>query len=219
MEPRILTHMPSAANEYLAELRDAGIQQDRARFRWNLERMGIALGMEISREMTYSKQTVQTPLGEARIDRLDTQPVLATVLRAGIPMHAGMAQVFDRADQAFVSACRHYETDDHTAFSIRIDAVSSPSLEGRVLIIADPMLATGASLVEVLQALMKSHGQPAALHIAAVIASEEGIAHVAEQLPDARIWVGAVDAVLSEKGYIIPGLGDAGDLAFGPKIN
>ena len=218
MKPRIITHTPSAANEYLAELRDAVIQQDRARFRWNLERVGIALGMEISREMRYSKQTVQTPLGEAQIDRLTDQPVLATVLREGIPMQAGMAQVFDRADQAFVSACRHYDTEDHASFSIRIDAVSSPSLEGRVLIIADPMLATGASLVQVLQALLETHGQPAALHIAAAIASEEGLAHLVEQLPYARIWVGAVDSVLSAKGYIIPGLGDAGDLAFGPKM-
>lgn len=218
MKPRILSEMPSAANEFLAELRDADIQQDRARFRWNLERMGMVLGMEISKALSYGKAPVHTPLGEAYIDRLTDQPVLATVLRAGIPMHAGMAQLFDRADQAFVSACRHYDTVDHASFSIRIDAVSSPSLEGRVLIIADPMLATGASLVQVIQALIESHGNPKVLHIAAAIASEEGLAHVVGQLPDAHIWVGAVDPILSEKGYIIPGLGDAGDLAFGPKM-
>lgn len=214
----VLSQEPSIVNEFLAELRDVNVQQDRSRFRRNLERIGMAMGLILSRELNFSDHSVSTPLGIAKTQRLTEQPVLATILRAGLPLHYGLASVFDRADQAFISACRKYREGDHDSFYIGIDAVSSPRLDNRTLILADPMLATGASLVHVLDALVDSHGRPSAIHVVAAIASEEGVAAVQAALPaDAHIWIGDVDRELSGQGYIIPGLGDAGDLAFGSK--
>lgn len=208
----------SITNEFVAELRDANLQQDPLRFRVNLKRLGSAMAIEVSKALTYSPASVETPLGTATVNRLAEQPVLATILRAGLPMHEGVADVFDRAEQAFVSACRKYIDEAHSAFEIGIDAVSAPSLEGRVLMVSDPMLATGASLAQVLTALFASHGRPAVVHVLAAIASQQGVDHLQRQHPEAHIWVAAVDEELNEKGYIIPGLGDAGDLAFGSKL-
>lgn len=208
----------SITNEFVAELRDANLQQDPLRFRVNLKRLGSAMAIEVSKALTYSPASVETPLGTATVNRLAEQPVLATILRAGLPMHEGVADVFDRAEQAFVSACRNYIDEAHSAFEIGIDAVSAPPLEGKVLIVSDPMLATGASLAQVLTALFASHGRPAVVHVLAAIASRQGVNHLQRQHPEAHIWVAAVDEELNEKGYIIPGLGDAGDLAFGSKL-
>ena len=208
----------SITNEFVAELRDANLQQDPLRFRVNLKRLGSTMAIEVSKSLTYSPASVETPLGTATVNRLAEQPVLATILRAGLPMHEGVADVFDRAEQAFVSACRNYSDEAHSAFEIGIDAVSAPPLEGKVLIVSDPMLATGASLAQVLTALFASHGRPAVVHVLAAIASRQGVDHLQRQHPEAHIWVAAVDEELNEKGYIIPGLGDAGDLAFGSKL-
>ena len=215
----VLSNTPSAANEYIAELRDCKVQTDRMRFRDNLRRLGVALGLELSKRLKYAPQWVETPLGQCRVERMHEQPVLATILRAGLPLHEGLASVFDRADQAFVTACRRYSDADHSSFEIAIEALSSPSLTGRILILADPMLATGASLVQVANAMIQSHGTPSEIHVVAAIASEQGIQAVASALPaGSHLWVGAVDPELSDRGYILPGLGDAGDLAFGPKM-
>ena len=208
----------SITNEFVAELRHADLQQDPLRFRFNLKRLGSAMAIEVSKTLAYSPASVETPLGTATVNRLTDQPVLATILRAGLPMHEGVADVFDRAEQAFVSACRNYVDEAHSAFEIGIDAVSAPPLEGKVLIVSDPMLATGASLAEVLTALFASHGRPSAVHVLAAIASQQGVDHLQRQHPEAHVWVAAVDEKLNEKGYIIPGLGDAGDLAFGSKL-
>ncbi len=178
------------------------------------------MGYEIAKELKFVSGTVQTPLGQADVRRLQDPPVLGTILRAGLPMHDGLSRVFDQADHAFVSACREYEDTDHERFRIGIGAVSSPSLENRTLILADPLLATGASLEQVLALMVERFGKPAQIHIAAVIASEEGVHKMLKALPEfGHLWVGEVDAVLTSKGYIHPGLGDAGDLAFGTKMN
>jgi uracil phosphoribosyltransferase len=208
------------SHQILAQLRNVEWQGDRARFRMNLERMGECMGFEIAKMLPYEPGKVQTPLGEANVMQLTEQPVLGTILRAGLPMHDGLSRVFDQADHAFVSACREYMDENHEQFEIGIGAASSPSLEGRTLILADPMLATGASLVQVLKLLIERFGKPSQVHIAAVIASVEGVRKVMDVLPaNGHLWVGEVDSVLTEKGYIHPGLGDAGDLAFGSKMD
>lgn len=209
---------PSIISTFVAELRDATIQSDPMRFRMNLRRLGTAMAVEVSKSLDYQTTDVTTPLGTARVDALQSQPVLATILRAGLPMHDGVADVFDRAEQAFVSARRKYTNADHDAFEIVIDAVSAPPLAGKILIVTDPMLATGSSLIQVLPALFETHGTPAQVHIVAAIASEWGMNQVAQAFPQALIWAAAVDAELNAKGYIVPGLGDAGDLAFGIKM-
>jgi len=214
----ILASTDSIINEFVAELRDANLQQDPLRFRFNLKRLGSALAIEVSKSLMFTPTEVETPLGTATLNRLIEQPVLATILRAGLPMHEGVADVFDRAEQAFVSACRKYVDEAHSAFEIGIDAVSSPPLQGKVLIVSDPMLATGASLAQVLTALFASHGTPATVHVLAAIASQQGVDYLKQQHPQSHVWVAAVDEKLNDKGYIIPGLGDAGDLAFGSKL-
>ncbi len=213
-----LSKTDSIVNEFVSELRDVSVQQDPLRFRFNLQRLGSAMAIELSKSMRFAAAEVHTPLGIAPVNRLAEQPVLATILRAGLPMHQGVADVFDRAEQAFVSACRNYADETHSAFEIGIDAVASPPLDGKVLVVCDPMLATGASLAQVLTVLFASHGTPATVHVLAAIASQQGIDHVQSHHPQAHLWVAAVDAELNDKGYIIPGLGDAGDLAFGSKL-
>lgn len=212
------TSTNSVVNEFVAELRDVEKQQDPLRFRFNLKRLGSVMAAEMSKSMAFTSAQVQTPLGSVPINRLAEQPVLATILRAGLPLHEGVADVFDRAEQAFVSACRNYVDEAHSAFKIGIDAVSAPPLDGKVLVVSDPMLATGESLVQVLTALFASHGTPTAVHVLVAIASKQGIAHLQKHHPNAHLWVAAVDSELNNKGYIIPGLGDAGDLAFGTKM-
>ena len=213
-----LSSSDSVINEFVAELRDTNIQQDPLRFRFNLKRLGSAMAVEVSKSLVFNPTSVETPLGSATVNRLAEQPVLATILRAGLPMHEGVADVFDRAEQAFVSACRKYVDEAHSAFEIGIDSVSAPPLKGKVLIVSDPMLATGASLAQVLTALFASHGTPSTVHVLAAIASQQGVDHLQGQHPQACVWTAAIDEKLNDKGYIIPGLGDAGDLAFGSKL-
>lgn len=207
----------SVMNTFIAELRDESIQKDPLRFRRNLERCGEVMAYELSKTFEYTTQEVISPLGTARVDLSDDKPVLATILRAGLPLHQGLLNYFDRADCAFVSAYRKHRTGED-GFDIEVEYMSSPSLEDRVLIISDPMLATGRSMVLVYKALLRL-GKPKALHIVSVIASAEGIEHVKSHLPaNTRIWIAAVDEEMTAQAYIVPGLGDAGDLAFGPKL-
>ncbi|MEZ0486028.1 uracil phosphoribosyltransferase [Fibrella aquatica] len=210
---------PSIANQYLAELRDAQVQNDRMRFRRNLERLGELTAYEISRTMAYQNGKVQTPLAKAPVQTLLQQPVLATILRAGLPFHQGFLNVFDRADNAFAGAYRRVARpgDDENEFDIEMEYVSGPDLSGRTLILIDPMLATGRSLEKVYHTMLR-FGVPAQTHIAAAIASPEGVRYVQNQMPQCRLWLGAIDSHLNDHYYIVPGLGDAGDLAFGEKI-
>ncbi len=204
----------SLVGEWVGEIRSVDLQKDRMRFRRNLERIGEVAGYEISRQLPYTEREVQTPLGIATCSVLREQPVLATILRAGIPLHQGLLNYFDRADNAFVAAYRKHRRDG--SFDISMEYVTCPPLEGRILIMADPMLATGASLVKTLQRLLEE-GQPSQIHVVTVIACTEGIEHVRRNISGITFWAGAVDEELTAKGYIVPGLGDAGDLAFGSK--
>ncbi|MFC3198560.1 uracil phosphoribosyltransferase [Parapedobacter deserti] len=210
----VLTEQHSIANHFLAELRNIEVQQDRMRFRRNLERLGEIFAYEISKTLTYEPVEVETPLGIAETALLSEQPVLATILRAGIPLHQGMLNVFDQADCAFIGAYR--KTKKSGAFEIRKEYVSSVNLDGRLLILIDPMLATGKTAVLTCKELLDDFNIKS-LMIVSAIASEEGIAHVRAFLPQARLWVGSVDSELTSKAYIVPGLGDAGDLAYGTR--
>lgn len=199
----------------MSELRSTEIQTDRMRFRRNLERIGEAMAYEISKKLTWREQETQTPLGLHTSKVLAQQPVLATILRAGLPMHAGLLNYFDKADNAFISAYRKHKRDG--SFEISLEYMSCPSLENRDLIICDPMLATGASLVAALHSL-KNSGTPSAIHVVTAIAASEGIEYVTLEFGEQIfIWCGDIDEELTAKGYIVPGLGDAGDLAFGTK--
>lgn len=210
-----LSAQHSLISSWVGELRSIEIQTDRMRFRRNLERIAEVAAYEISRELDWEEAEVQTPLGTALSKKLKQQPVLATILRAGIPMHQGMLNYFDNADNAFISAYRKHKHDG--SFEISLEYMSCPQLEGRTIIISDPMLATGASLVKSIQH-MKNEGLPAKIHIVAAIACTYGIEYVKMEHPEVKIWCGEIDDELTAKGYIVPGLGDAGDLAFGPKI-
>jgi len=204
----------SIANRFIAELRNAEIQTDRLRFRRNLERVGEVLAYEISKTLEYEPVEVETPLGIATMMLPNQRIVLATVLRAGLPFHQGLLNFFDSADNVFIAAYRKNHKDG--SFEIQLDYVSAPDLDGCVLIMADPMLATGASANLALKEIER-FGKPAAIHVATVIASTAGLEAVRRRYPMARIWTGAVDEELTAKSYIVPGLGDAGDLAYGEK--
>ncbi|MBL4625577.1 MAG: uracil phosphoribosyltransferase [Flavobacteriales bacterium] len=213
MEVHVLNKVQSIFNQYVAELRDVEIQKDSLRFRRNLERIGEILGYEISKTLNYKRKSVITPLGTAKEILLDDEIVLGTILRAGLPMHNGLLDYFDKAENAFISAYRKHEDDG--SFQIRVEYFASPSLENKVLILSDPMLASGKSMVLSYEAMLKN-GTPKHTYIAAAIASKEGVEYAKEHLPEnTTMWIGAVDDELSSKSYIIPGLGDAGDLAFG----
>ena len=206
----------SLVSNWVAELRDINVQGDRMRFRRNLERIGEVAAYEISKELPWHKVETPTPLGIHESKAHSEQPVLATILRAGIPLHHGMMNYFDKADHAFISAYRKHHHDG--SFEISLQYMSSPSLEDRIVIISDPMLATGASLVKTIQEI-KREGNPKAIHIVAAIACTVGIEFVKREAGDAiKIWCGDIDDELTAKGYIVPGLGDAGDLAFGSKM-
>jgi uracil phosphoribosyltransferase len=206
----------SLLNHWVAELRDVHVQNDRMRFRRNIERIGEVAAYELSKTLQYKTVEVTTPLGVAPTQLLSEQPVLATILRAGLPLHQGMLNYFDKADNAFISAYRKHHPDG--SFEISLEYLSCPNLNGRVLILCDPMLATGASLVETIQAIQKTY-TPAQIHIVVTIASQKGIEHVEKELgANTPIWCAAIDPVLNDKSYIVPGLGDAGDLAFGAKM-
>lgn len=205
----------SLLSNWISEIRDEQIQADRMRFRRNLERIGEVAAYEISKHLEYEEKEIETPLGTAVCKVLKEQPVLATILRAGLPMHQGLLNYFDKADNAFISAYRKHHRDG--SFEISLNSVSCPELENRVVIISDPMLATGSSLVKTLQYL-REEGHPSQIHIVVAIACNIGIEYVLRSEPHCRIWCGAIDDELTAKGYIVPGLGDAGDLAFGTKI-
>ena len=206
----------SLLNHWVAELRDVDVQNDRMRFRRNLERIGEVAAYELSKSLVYKTVDVTTPLGTASTPLLEKQPVLATILRAGLPLHQGMLNYFDKADNAFISAYRKHHPDG--SFEISLEYLSCPDLNGRVLILCDPMLATGASLVETIQAIQKTY-TPSQIHIVVTIASQKGIEHVEKELGAAiPICCAAIDPTLNDKSYIVPGLGDAGDLAFGTKM-
>ena len=215
----ILGEKNSIFNQFIAEIRDEKIQKDPIRFRRNLERAGEIFAYEISKTLKYEPVKVQTPLGEAEILLPAEMPLLATILRAGLPMHQGLLNYFDRADNAFISAYRkHGKSEDE--FTIKLEYLSSPSVEGRIVILSDPMLATGASMLTVIKAL-KETGNPAHIHIVSLIASREGLMNLRQGLnkKEYTLWLGAVDEELTATSYIVPGLGDAGDLAFGKKQN
>ncbi|MEZ4900410.1 MAG: uracil phosphoribosyltransferase [Spirosomataceae bacterium] len=212
----VLTHQPSIANHFLSELRDINIQQDRMRFRRNLERVGELLAYEISKSLVYRQAEVTTPLGIASTRLMRQPPVLATILRASLPFHQGFLHIFDQADNAFIGAYRgHHIGEDE--FEVEMDYITSPDLQGRTLILMDPMMATGRSLEKVYHALLR-FGIPAQTHIAAVIASPEGVNYLQTRMPQCRLWLGAIDEKLDAHYYILPGLGDAGDLSFGEKL-
>ena len=206
----------SIINQYIAEIRDSVIQTDSMRFRYNLERMSEIFGYEISKTLEYESREVITPLGSAEVPVLKNYPVIIPVLRAGLPMHRGLLNIFDKSESAFISAYRKVEKNNK--FIIKVEYVSSPDLAGKTIILADPMMATGASIVSVYKELI-TLGKPAHIHIAIVIASVEGVELVKKSLPDRNItlWIGAIDDELTAKAYIVPGLGDAGDLAYGRK--
>ncbi|MBR5465303.1 MAG: uracil phosphoribosyltransferase [Alistipes sp.] len=217
MKINILSAQNSVLNKFMAEIRDKQIQQDSMRFRRNLERIGEVTAYELSKTLHYSPRTVETPLGEAVVQQIDDQLVIATILRAGLPFHQGFLNYFDHAQNAFVSAYRKNHKDG--SFTVKVEYISCGELEGKTLLLVDPMLATGQSLVLAYEAMCERCGTPAELHVAAVIASEQGVDYAKSHLPQhATLWVAAVDEELTSKCYIVPGLGDAGDLAFGEKI-
>lgn len=212
-----LSETPSILNTFLSELRDISIQKDRMRFRRNIERMGEIIAYEISKIISYSSKPTTTPLGISNSMLPNDNIVIANVLRAGLPMHQGILNYFDKAENAFISAYRHHGKDP-SKFEIIVEYLASPSLKNKVLILADPMLASGKSMVNVYKALFKL-GKPDAMHLAAVVAAPEGIEYISNHFDDnTHLWVGAIDEKLNDYGYIIPGLGDAGDLSFGTKL-
>ena len=201
--------------DWVAEIRDESVQGDRMRFRRNLERIGEIAAYEISRQLSYEEKEIQTPLGISNSRVLKSQPVLATILRAGIPIHQGLLNFFDKADNAFIAAYRKHGRDG--SFEISLNYISSPDLVNRVVILSDPMLATGSSMVKTIQYL-RAEGHPSQIHIVTAIACTVGIEYVNRAEPSCKIWCAAVDDELTAKVYIVPGLGDAGDLAFGNKV-
>ena len=210
-----LSERHSLVSNWVTELRDVELQKDRMRFRKNLERIGEVIAYEISKRMQFEEKEIETPLGMAVSKMMAEQPVLATILRAGLPLHQGMLNFFDKADNAFISAYRKHHKDG--TFDISLDYVSCPDLEERIVIISDPMLATGSSLVKTIQYL-KDEGNPREIHVVCAIACTVGIEYVKREEPSVIIWCGGIDDELTAKGYIVPGLGDAGDLAFGAKV-
>jgi len=211
-----LSKTPSVVNQFMAEIRDEKIQKDRLRFRENIKRIGFALAYEMSKSMTYHLRLVNTPLAVAEVPVPSTKPVVASILRAGVPLHVGVLEVFDGADNAFISAYRDVD-EDHN-FEVKVEYMASPDLTDRHVILCDPMLATGQSMVLAYEALL-TKGQPKRVDFLSVIASREGVDYVQEHLQGlGDLYVAAIDEEMNENKYIVPGLGDAGDLAFGEKL-
>jgi uracil phosphoribosyltransferase len=210
-----LSKQHSLVSNWVSELRDINLQTDRLRFRTNLERIAEAIAYEISKVLPFKEVETETPMGTATSKVLQEQPVLATILRAGLPMHNGLLNYYDKADNAFIAAYRKHEKDG--SFEISLEYMSCPDLEDRILIISDPMLATGASLVKTIH-FLKDEGRPKEIHIVTAIACTIGIEYVKREEPSVTIWCGDIDDELTAKSYIVPGLGDAGDLAYGSKI-
>jgi uracil phosphoribosyltransferase len=218
MEIKVLGNKHSIIDQYLAELRDINIQKDPLRFRENLQRLGELFGYEISKTLPYEVRDVVTPLGVAKVPMLVMQPVLATILRAGLPMHQGLLRIFDQAENTFISAYRKY-TDDG-GFDIEFEYMASPSLQDKVVILSDPMLASGMSMEISYHALL-TKGKPSHIHLVSVISSQQGVDYVVDKIrdPDVTLWIGEIDPGMTAKSYIVPGLGDAGDLAYGAKMD
>jgi uracil phosphoribosyltransferase len=211
-----LTKENSLLSQFIAELRDVNIQKDRMRFRRNLERIGEIFAYEISKKMKWKSVDTPTPLGISKTATPVEQPVLATILRAGLPLHQGFLNYFDLAENAFISAYRKHHSDN--TFEIKLEYFASPDLNGKQVILSDPMLASGHSILAAYHAILQ-HGTPSHIHIAAIIGSEEGVIYARKNLPEnVTIWLGAIDPELNAHSYIVPGLGDAGDLAFGEKL-
>jgi uracil phosphoribosyltransferase len=217
METINLGTQNSIFNHFVREIRDVKIQKDALRFRRNIERIGEVFAYEISKKMNYKAKEVNTPLGIATENLMTEKPVLATILRAGLPLHQGLLNYFDSSDNCFISAYRKHKKGGD--FEIKIEYMSSPNLEGKTVVLCDPMLASGNSMVLAMEALL-SKGKPKHIHVVAVIASSEGIQYFKENKPfkNCTLWLGAEDAEMTSQSYIVPGLGDAGDLAFGKKI-
>jgi len=210
----------SVINRYVAELRDVSIQNDRMRFRRNLERIGEMIAYEISKTLNYSEKEVQTPLGTAKASTFDNQLVVGTVFRAGLPLHTGFLNIFDGADNAFVSAYRYYKDKECREVDVHIEYIATPDLNGRTLLLVDPMLATGESMELAYKAFV-TRGLPACTHFVSVIASRQGVQNLEQVFADRddiTLWCAAIDPELNSHSYIVPGLGDAGDLAFGEKL-
>ncbi len=218
MEIKILGDNHSILDQYLAEIRDETIQKDPLRFRENMYRIGEIFAYEISKSLEFEVQEVTTPLGIAKVPKLKNQPVLATILRAGLSMHNGLLKIFDRAENCFISAFRKYSKNGD--FEIEFEYMASPSLNDKVVILSDPMLASGKSMEIGYQALF-SKGTPKHVHMVAIISSQPGVDYVVKNIKadNVTLWLGAVDAGMTSKSYIVPGLGDAGDLAYGAKID
>ena len=211
-----LSDRHSLVSNWLSELRDVDIQENRARFRANLQKVAEVCAYEISKKLEWVEKEINTPLGTSTCKVLKEQPVLATIMRAGLAMHNGLLNYFDQADNAFISAYRKHNPNDGS-FEISLDYISCPELENRVVIISDPMLATGSSLVKTLQ-FIRAAGNPSEIHIVCALACTVGIEYVLRAEPNCTIWCGDIDDELTAKGYIVPGLGDAGDLAYGVKV-
>lgn len=207
----------SILNKFIAEIREVSVQKDSLRFRRNIERIGEILGYELSKSLSYKATEITTPLGTKTINLTNNDVVLCSILRAGLPLHQGLLNYFDNAENAFISAYRHHSNNE-TDFEIAVEYFAAPAIEGKTLLLADPMLATGQSLVAVHEAI-KKQGVAKEIHLVVVIGSTEGIDFIKNHFPDnTHLWIAAVDDKLNDKGYIIPGLGDAGDLAFGTKL-
>ena len=212
-----LSEENSILNTFIAEIRDVNIQKDSMSFRRNIERIGEILGYEMSKSFSFEPKKITTPLAETEVQTIENEVVLCSVLRAGVPLHNGLLNYFDTAENAFISAYRHHLEKPET-FEIVVEYLACPSLEGKTLILADPMVATGQSLLATFEAL-KPFGTPKEIHLAAVIGAQEGIDFVAKNFPEnTHLWIATIDKYLNSKGYIVPGLGDAGDLAFGEKL-
>ena len=207
----------SILNRFVSELRDVNIQKDSLRFRRNIERIGEIMAYEISKDFTYSLKEIESPLGIAMMNTPDDKVVLSTILRAGLPYHHGFLNCIDHAENAFVSAYRKYK--DRLNFEIHIEYIASPSIEGKTLIITDPMLATGSSMELAYEALL-TKGMPSHVHIASIIASQKAVDYIIERFKGIEVtfWIAAIDPILDEHSYIVPGLGDAGDLSYGEKL-
>tara|TARA_R110002073_G_scaffold216229_2_gene376478 strand:- start:43324 stop:43977 length:654 start_codon:yes stop_codon:yes gene_type:complete len=207
----------SILNTFLKEIRDSEIQKDSMRFRRNIERIGEVLSYEMSKELSYRAEKTNTVLGVKETNIVQSDIVICSILRAGLPLHQGILNYFDAAENAFISAYRYHPNND-AEFEIKVEYFASPSLEGKILLLADPMLATGQSLVSVYQAILK-FGLPKKIHLLSVIGAQKGVEYVQNHFPEnTELWIADIDDVLNEKGYIVPGLGDAGDLSFGSKL-
>jgi len=217
MQIHNLSKHNSILNTFISEIRDVEIQKDSMRFRRNIERIGEVLGYELSKSLNYNTRTTQTPLGKSNTVLFDNDVVLCSILRAGVPLHNGLLNYFDNAENAFISAYRHHKHDPES-FEIIVEYLACPSLENKTLVLADPMLATGQSMVATFEAL-KPFGTPKNIHIVSVIGSQTGVDYIEKHFDkNVSLWIAAIDEKINDKGYIIPGLGDAGDLAFGEKL-